>query len=52
MIKRINKLIDDTMRDPSKGIGKPEPLKGDLSVFGPDGSTTRTDSCTSRPTTS
>lgn len=30
MVKRINKLIADTMRDPSKGIGKPEPPKGDL----------------------
>lgn len=33
MVKRINKLIDDTMRDPFKGIGKPEPLKGDLSGY-------------------
>lgn len=32
-VKRINKLIDDTTRDPFKGIGKPEPLKGDLSGY-------------------
>jgi toxin YoeB len=28
---RINELIKDTSRSPFKGIGKPEPLKGDLS---------------------
>jgi toxin YoeB len=33
MVKRINKLIDDTMRDPFKGIGKPEPLKGGPSGY-------------------
>jgi toxin YoeB len=27
MLARINKLIDDTRRDPFTGIGKPEPLK-------------------------
>ena len=27
MIKRINRLIDDMLRDPVSGIGKPEPLK-------------------------
>lgn len=27
MLKRINRLIDDAMRDPTDGIGKPEPLK-------------------------
>lgn len=27
MLKRINRLIDDALRDPSTGIGKPEPLK-------------------------
>ena len=26
-IKRINRLIDDILRDPISGIGKPEPLK-------------------------
>ena len=32
-LKRINQLIRDTGRDPCNGIGKPEPLKGDLSGF-------------------
>ena len=32
-LKRINNLIKDTERNPFEGIGKPEPLKGDLSVF-------------------
>lgn len=26
-LKRINRLIDDAMRDPVSGIGKPEPLR-------------------------
>jgi toxin YoeB len=26
-LKRINRLIDDALRDPSSGIGKPEPLR-------------------------
>jgi toxin YoeB len=26
-VKRINRLIEDTMRDPFSGIGKPEPLR-------------------------
>jgi toxin YoeB len=30
-LKRINLLIRDTSRAPFEGIGKPEPLKGDLS---------------------
>ena len=30
MVKRINKLIEDAMRDPFRGIGKPEPPKGEL----------------------
>ena len=30
-LRRINLLIRDTMRDPFDGIGKPEPLKGNLS---------------------
>lgn len=30
---RINDLIKDAMRSPFKGIGKPEPLKGDLAGF-------------------
>ena len=32
-LKRINQLIRDTGRDPFNSIGKPEPLKGDLSGF-------------------
>ncbi|MGS2724736.1 Txe/YoeB family addiction module toxin [Porticoccus sp. GXU_MW_L64] len=32
-LKRINKLISDTMRSPFDGIGKPEPLKENLSGF-------------------
>ena len=27
IVKRINRLIEDTLRDPATGIGKPEPLK-------------------------
>lgn len=30
-VKRINELIGDMRRDPFGGIGKPEPLKGELS---------------------
>lgn len=26
-VKRINRLIDDVLRDPVAGIGKPEPLR-------------------------
>lgn len=32
-LKRINKLISDTKRSPFEGIGKPEPLKENLSDF-------------------
>ena len=32
-LKRINKLIRDTKRSPFEGIGKPEPLKENLSCF-------------------
>jgi len=32
-LKRINKLIDATIRDPFEGIGKPEALKENLSGF-------------------
>ncbi len=31
--KRINRLIADTQRNPFEGIGKPEPLKENLSGF-------------------
>lgn len=30
MLSRINGLIEECMRHPFKGRGKPEPLKGDL----------------------
>ncbi len=30
-LKRLNELLRDCMRQPFKGLGKPEPLKGDLS---------------------
>ena len=33
MVKRIDKLIAATLRAPFEGIGKPEPLKGDLAGF-------------------
>ncbi len=33
ILKRINKLISDTKRSPFEGIGKPEPLKENLSGF-------------------
>jgi len=32
-LKRINKLIEDTKRQPFEGIGKPEPLRRNLSGF-------------------
>lgn len=32
-LKRVNKLINDVMRSPFEGIGKPEPLKENLSGF-------------------
>lgn len=31
LIKRINDLIADVMRNGYRGIGKPEPLRGELS---------------------
>ncbi|MGA3486647.1 Txe/YoeB family addiction module toxin [Micromonosporaceae bacterium DT55] len=33
LIKRINDLIADVMRNAYEGIGKPEPLRGELSGF-------------------
>ena len=30
LLRKINELIRDTQRDPFNGIGKPEPLKGNL----------------------
>jgi len=32
-LKRINRLIDETLRSPFEGIGKPEALKENLSGF-------------------
>lgn len=32
-LKRINSLIKDMQRNPFDGIGKPEPLKGDLQGY-------------------
>ena len=31
MLVRLNELLRDIRRDPFRGLGKPEPLKGDLS---------------------
>ena len=33
IVKRIIRLINEIEREPFKGIGKPEPLKHDLSGF-------------------
>ncbi len=33
MLRKINKLIEECLRHPFDGTGKPEPLKGDLSGF-------------------
>ena len=33
MVKRINQLIKETMREPYRGIGKPEPLKHALQDY-------------------
>jgi toxin YoeB len=30
ILRRINELIRDARRDPFRGIGKPEPLRGNL----------------------
>lgn len=32
-LKRINRLIKETLRLPTEGIGKPEPLKENLSGY-------------------
>jgi len=31
ILKRVNEVIRDARRNPFQGIGKPEPLRGDLS---------------------
>ena len=33
LLKRLNQLIQDVLRSPFQGIGKPEPLKGELSGY-------------------
>jgi toxin YoeB len=33
LVKRINDLIEHTMREPFSGIGKPEPLKHALAGY-------------------
>jgi toxin YoeB len=33
LLRRLNELIRDTLRSPFRGIGKPEPLKGELSGY-------------------
>ncbi|CAD7033361.1 Txe/YoeB family addiction module toxin [Pseudorhizobium endolithicum] len=33
MVERINELVRDARRSPFSGLGKPEPLKGDLAGF-------------------
>ena len=33
ILKRINQLVKDICRNPLEGIGKPEPLKGNLTGF-------------------
>ncbi|WP_327677410.1 Txe/YoeB family addiction module toxin [Kitasatospora sp. NBC_00458] len=30
VLRKLNELIKDAVRDPFRGLGKPEPLKGDL----------------------
>ncbi len=33
LLRRINLLIQDAVREPFSGIGKPEPLKADLAGY-------------------
>ncbi len=33
LLRRVNDLIRDTQRNPFRGIGKPEPLIGELSGY-------------------
>ena len=33
MLRRLNRLIEECLRHPFEGTGKPEPLKGDLAGF-------------------
>jgi toxin YoeB len=34
VFNKIKELIKDISRDPFKGLGKPEPLKGNMLAFG------------------
>lgn len=42
ILQRTLRIIEECQRDPFKGIGKPEPLKGDLKAIGHAESTTKT----------
>lgn len=33
LLRRINELIKDTEREPFSGLGKPEPLRGEMAGF-------------------
>jgi toxin YoeB len=33
LLKRLNDLIKDAQREPFRGLGKPEPLKGELTGY-------------------
>ncbi len=33
LLKRVNQLVQDILRSPFEGIGKPEPLKGELAGY-------------------
>ena len=33
LLKQVNDLIKETQRNPFRGMGKPEPLKGELSGY-------------------
>ena len=33
LLRRINELIKDTEQEPFSGLGKPEPLRGELTGF-------------------
>jgi toxin YoeB len=45
-LQRINRLVDDALRDPFAGIGKPEPLRHGLAAAGRGGSPRSTASST------
>lgn len=33
IVRRLNRVIEDTLREPISGIGKPEALKGELAGY-------------------